>query len=173
MSDPQILNWRRIDARLTTSGQPSEAALGELAALGVRHVINLGPHEHERALTDEATSVAALEMGYTYIPVPFDAPEETHYQAFCAAMAEHGDAPVHVHCIVNARVTAFLTRYRREVLGMDPAEARAPMDSVWRPGGVWATFVGDDDAVGDEHRYAGRDFLAPVTPSSAARSRSR
>lgn len=158
MSDPAILNWRRIDARLTTSGQPSEVALTELARLGVRHVINLGPHEHERALPDETASVAALGMHYTYIPVPFDAPEEAHYQAFCYAMAEHGEEPVHVHCIVNARVTAFLTRYRREVLGMAPAEARAPMDSVWRPGGVWAAFVGDDDLIGAEHRYAGRDF---------------
>jgi len=33
-------------------------------------------------------------------------------------------------------------RYRRDVLGMDEAEARAEMEQVWRPNGVWATFVG-------------------------------
>jgi protein tyrosine phosphatase (PTP) superfamily phosphohydrolase (DUF442 family) len=165
MADPAILNWRRIDARLTTSGQPSEAALSQLREMGVAHIINLGPHEHERALPDEAASVAALGMSYSYIPVPFDAPQEAHYAAFCEAMAAHADETVHVHCIVNARVTAFLTRYRREVLGMDPAQARAPMDSVWRPGGVWAAFVGDDDAIDQPDLYAGRDFPGPVSPS--------
>jgi protein tyrosine phosphatase (PTP) superfamily phosphohydrolase (DUF442 family) len=165
MGDLAILNWRRIDGRLTTSGQPSEAALRELRDLGVTHIINLGPHEHERALPDEPASVAALGMSYSYIPVPFHAPQEPHYVAFCEAMAAHAEETVHVHCIVNARVTAFLTRYRRDVLGLEAAQARAPMDSVWRPGGVWAAFVGDDDAIDQPDRYAGRDFAAPINPN--------
>ena len=166
-TDPEsIYNWHRLDERLTTSGQPSEAQLAGIRALGVGHIVNLGLHTHEKALPDEAASVAALGMAYIHIPVDFQNPTEADFTRFCAVMGELRDIPVHVHCIVNARVTAFLTRYRREVLGMDPAEARAPMDSVWRPGGVWAAFVGDDDAVGAEHRYAGRDFTAPVNPSS-------
>ncbi|MBX3595882.1 protein tyrosine phosphatase family protein [Sphingomonas sp.] len=166
MNDPRILNWRRIDARLTTSGQPDVAALAALRDLGVRHIINLGPHTHERALADERGIVAGLGMGYINIPVPFDAPEETHYAEFCAAMDAHGAVQVHVHCIVNARVTAFLTRYRRDRLGMADDIARAPMDSVWRPGGVWARFVGDTHNIAAPHRYAGRDYPVPVTPNS-------
>jgi hypothetical protein len=49
--------------------------------------------------------------------------------------------PVHVHCIANARVSAFFYRYRRDVLGMDDARARAEMEAVWRPKGVWVDFV--------------------------------
>ena len=44
MNAPEsIYNWRRLDARLSTSGQPSEAQLAALAASGVGHVINLAP----------------------------------------------------------------------------------------------------------------------------------
>ena len=156
MTDPAITNFRRIDARLTTSGQPSEPQLAAIAALGVRHVINLALHTHPEALPDEAASVAALGMTYTHIPVAFDAPTAAHYDRFVAAMAAAGDAPVHVHCIVNARVTAFLYRWRRD-RGVAEADARALLDSIWRPGGVWADFIGDEVTTA-EHRFAGRDY---------------
>jgi len=153
VSDPiHIHNWRRLDHRITTSGQPSEAELAEIRALGAVHVINLALHSHEKALPDEAASVAALGMAYTHIPVAFDAPQEAEFQAFCTAMAAIGDAPVHVHCIVNARVSAFLYRWQKEVLGRSEAEARALMDSVWQPGGVWAAFIGDASGIDLPHR---------------------
>ena len=53
------------------------------------------------------------------------------------------DQPVHVHCIANYRVSAFIYRYRTERLGWDKARARADMDAIWQPEGVWAEFVGD------------------------------
>ena len=136
-----IFNWRRIDARISTSGQPSEAQLASLAASGVRHVINLAPHSHERALPDEAASVAALGMAYVYRPVDFNKPTEADFAAFCRAMAALGDDPVHVHCAANYRVSAFFYRYRRDVVGADANVARATMDDVWQPTGVWAGFV--------------------------------
>ena len=55
MADPEgIYNWHRLDSRITTSGQPSEAQLAEIRGLGVRHIVNLGLHTHEKALPDEA-----------------------------------------------------------------------------------------------------------------------
>ena len=39
------------------------------------------------------------------------------------------------------RDSAFFYRYRRDVLGMDEARARADMEEVWQPKGVWAEFV--------------------------------
>lgn len=151
-NDPNhIAAWRRIDDRVTTSGQPSETELVDIAALGVRHVINLALHSHPKALADEAASVSALGMAYVHIPVEFDAPTEADYQQFCAAMAAIGDELVHVHCIINARVSAFLYRYQRDVLHLDEREARYPMDSLWRPGGVWAMFIGDAASVDLPH----------------------
>ncbi len=142
MGDPEtIYNWRRLDGRITTSGQPTEPQLAEIHALGVRHIVNLGLHTHEKALPDEAASVTRLGMIYIHIPVDFQNPTDQDFEKFCSVMEQLKDVPVHVHCIANARVSAFFYRYRRDVLGMDEARARADMEEVWRPKGVWAEFV--------------------------------
>ncbi|UAJ11969.1 protein tyrosine phosphatase family protein [Polymorphobacter megasporae] len=158
MSDPNILNWRRLDDRITTSGQPDEAGLAAIRDLGVGHVVNLALHTHPKALPDEGASVAALGMTYTHIPVDFDNPTEDDFDRFCAVMAAAADVPVHVHCIVNARVTAFVYRWQRDVVGAGEGEARTMMDSVWHPGGVWAEFIGDEAGVTQASAFAGRDY---------------
>jgi protein tyrosine phosphatase (PTP) superfamily phosphohydrolase (DUF442 family) len=140
--DPtQIYHWLRIDSRLTTSGQPSESELGEIAALGVRYVINLGLSSHEKALPNEAATVGALGMTYLHIPIDFQHPTEADFQAFCVAMTETGGASTHVHCIANYRVSALLYRYRRDVLGVDEAMARADMTRIWTPNAVWTALI--------------------------------
>lgn len=161
MQDPtrdptDISNWRRIDERITSPGQPSEAQLAEIHRLGITTIINLGLHTHEQALPDEAASAALLGMRYVHIPVPFDAPEEPHFNAFVEAMNESAAEKVHVHCIANMRVSAFLYRYRRDVLGLPEAESRAAMDTLWRPGGVWAQFIGDSANADQQHGAAPR-----------------
>src|SRR5438067_708230 len=141
--DPKsIYNWRRLDDRITTSGQPTEEQLAEIHALGIRHIINLRLHSHEKALPDEAASVRRLAMTYIHIPVDFQNPTDADFAQFCSAMEQLKGVPVHVHCIANFRVSAFLYRYRREVLGADEAQARADMEQVWQPKGVWGAFIG-------------------------------
>jgi protein tyrosine phosphatase (PTP) superfamily phosphohydrolase (DUF442 family) len=146
--DPaHIANWLRLDARITTSGQPSEEQLAELQDLGVRHVINLALHSHEKALADERRSVESLGMRYIHIPVDFGDPTASNFEDFCAALNDCGNDPVHVHCIVNARVSAFFYRYRRDVLGWRDAEARMDMAKIWDPadwaesGRPWLAFL--------------------------------
>lgn len=146
MADPEtIYNWRRLDERITTSGQPTETQLADLQALGVRHIVNLGLHTHEKALPDEAASVSHLGMEYIHIPVDFQNPTDGDFARFCATMARLKNVPVHVHCIANYRVSAFFYRYRRDVLGEDDAQARAAMEDVWQPTGVWAAFIERQD----------------------------
>lgn len=153
MTDPiEIYNWRRLDHRITTSGQPSETQLAELKQLGIGDVINLGLHTHEKALPDEASSLAALGLNYIHIPVEFDRPTDQHFEQFCDAMDQIGNRPVHIHCIANLRVTAFLYRWQRDVCGIEEHQARQLIDSVWQPGGVWAEFIGDKESVGFGHR---------------------
>jgi protein tyrosine phosphatase (PTP) superfamily phosphohydrolase (DUF442 family) len=155
--DPTDIHvWRRLDARLTTSGQPSEEQLAALQALGVTHVVNLGLHTHEKALPDEAGSVRALGMAYVHIPVAFDNPTDADFAQFRATMQALEGRTVHVHCIANLRVSAFMYRYRREIL--PEPEARAEMEHLWRPGGVWARFIGDEEGQSLPHRYAKRDY---------------
>jgi protein tyrosine phosphatase (PTP) superfamily phosphohydrolase (DUF442 family) len=156
LSDPvDIKNWRRLDERVTTSGQPSETELALLASMGVGTVINLGLHSHELALADEAATVTGLGMHYVHIPVDFANPTEEDFQVFADVMKAAEGQSVHVHCILNARVSAFVFRYVRDVCGSDPAAARTLMDSVWKPGGVWAAFIGDNARQDAAHEFHG------------------
>jgi protein tyrosine phosphatase (PTP) superfamily phosphohydrolase (DUF442 family) len=142
MADPEtIYHWRRLDDRITTSGQPTEPELADIRALGVSHIINLGLHTHEKALPDEAASVSRLDMTYIHIPVDFQNPTDQDFDRFCTVMEQLQGASVHVHCIANYRVSAFFYRYRRDVLDMDETRARAEMEEIWRPEGVWAAFI--------------------------------
>jgi len=94
-----------------------------------------------RTLPDETASVSRLGMTHIHIPVNFQNPSEQEFDQFCAVMEQLKDVPVHVHCIANYRVSASFYRYRRDVLGMDEARARADMEEVWHPEGVWAALV--------------------------------
>ena len=159
MTDPEhILNLRRWSDLITLSGQPTEAELVALRETGVRHVINLGPHDNKGALADEAGSVAALGMEYVYIPVDFANPTDADFEAFCAALDRLDGQRTHVHCIYNARVSAFFYRYAKSGLGGEVGEAFALMDSIWRPGGVWADFIDKPTEASLPNRYAGEDY---------------
>lgn len=146
--DPDdIRAWQRLDARTTTSGRLEAGDVARLAAIGVRRVINLALDDHPEALADEGALLAARGIAYTHIPVPFDAPDEVHFAAFRAAL-EQEERAVHVHCIMNWRVSAFFYRLNRE-RGMDEPAARALMHAQWSPetsddprAAVWAQLVG-------------------------------
>ena len=130
--DPEdIRNWRRRPDGITTSGRLEPGDPARLAAIGVRHVVNLALDNHPEALEGEAAAMAEAGIGYTHIPVPFDAPTREHVVRLREVLAEV-DGPVHVHCIMNWRVTAFFYLLDREA-GLPDAEARARMTSVWNP----------------------------------------
>jgi uncharacterized protein (TIGR01244 family) len=147
VNDPDdIRAWQRLSERVTTSGRLQDGDPARLADIGVRHVINLHMPDHPEALPDADTAFAAQGIAYTHIPVPFAAPGDEHYAAFVDAL-EAADGPVHVHCIMNWRVSAFFYRYHR-ACGMAEAEARALMERQWSPESnthedapAWAAFI--------------------------------
>jgi protein tyrosine phosphatase (PTP) superfamily phosphohydrolase (DUF442 family) len=147
VSDPDdIFAWQRLSDSLTTSGALRERDPERLAAIGTKHVIYLAMADHPEALPDPERAFSEQGISYTHIPVPFAAPEEAHYRAFTEAL-EGAEGPVHVHCIMNWRVSAFCYRYNRE-RGMPEAEARAQKERIWSPGEndhpdapTWAAFV--------------------------------
>ena len=147
-ADPtDIRNFLRLSPRITTSGALGEADPQRLAAMGARRVINLALHSHREALADPPGAMAQAGLGYTHIPVPFDAPNEAHYRAFIAAL-EADETPVHVHCIMNWRVSAFFFRWHVEACSMPEPEARKLLETIWSPhtrddpkAAPWRTFV--------------------------------
>lgn len=149
MTDPSdIPCWQRLNARITTSGRLRDGAdIARLKALGVRHVVNLALADSPGILPGQDAILAAEGLRYTHIPVPFGAPDEDQFARFAQAI-EADDEPVHVHCVMNWRVSAFLYRYNRDRRGMPEAEARALMERQWTPetnenadAPTWARFI--------------------------------
>jgi protein tyrosine phosphatase (PTP) superfamily phosphohydrolase (DUF442 family) len=159
---PKVLNWRRLNSKISMSGQPTEAQLRAIKDLGVTHIVNLGLHTNKGALDDEPGTVASLGMTYVYIPVDFENPTQEDFTQFCKVLECLEGQSIHVHCIYNARVSAFFYRYAQSGKSTSEAEAFALMDGIWRPDGVWAQFVGNDQAMDKPNRYAGYDYRRTV-----------
>lgn len=146
-ADPEtIACWQRLGPAITTSGRLTEPDVAALADLGICHVINLALADAPGALPNEAELLAARGIRYTHIPVPFGAPDESHFAAFREALASE-DGAAHVHCIMNWRVSAFFYRHNRAE-GMAEREARAMMERQWSPqdhphpdAPAWARFI--------------------------------
>lgn len=137
-----IFNFLEIDRTLSTSGQPTEAQLSELAVAGYAVIINLALHDDPRySLKDETATVESLGMKYIHIPVPFDAPSKSDLTAFFEAMESNRGRKMHVHCAANLRVSAFLGLYFSIREEKSKEEAFAPMRSIWEPDSVWSSFI--------------------------------
>jgi len=135
-------NFREVDERLLTAGQPNEAQLADAARRGVQVVITLALHDAPRySLADEAGCVRGLGMEYVHIPVQFNAPTEENLQAFIAAMETHKGKTILVHCAANYRVTAFVGLYRVLCERWVAEKAFQPMRTVWEPNPVWKQFI--------------------------------
>ncbi len=136
-----IFNYLPIGDSILSSGQPTEAQFGYVRDAGYRNVINLAPHEAENALPDEAATLRSLGIDYIHIPVDFQRPTEEDFALFCEAMVRVGEKRVLVHCAANMRVSAFLFRYRRDVLREDPKTLEHDLHRIWEPFGVWKEFI--------------------------------
>jgi uncharacterized protein (TIGR01244 family) len=137
-----IYNYRQVDDCLSTSGQPTEAQLREVAADGFSVIINLALHNDPRySLPDEPGLARSLGLTYVHIPVQFDNPTEEDLFAFFDAMDVHRDSRILVHCAANKRVTAFMGLYRAIRNKWEPEQAFALMQTVWEPDPVWSSFI--------------------------------
>ncbi len=137
-----VYNYRRISETLHTSGQPTAEQFAAIHGAGFNRVINLAPAGAENALPDEAGTLADIGVDYTHIPVDFKNPTDEDFVRFTEAMTAQEDTPVWVHCAANMRVSAFVYRYRRDVLGEEEAQIRPDLSAIWEPFGAWRRFLG-------------------------------
>lgn len=135
-----IRNFRRIDDRIATGGQPTEAQLRDIADAGFACVINLALTTSTDALADEPGSVRALGLEHIHVPVDFEAPTAEDHARFAAAMRERSGRAVFVHCAANYRVSVFFAIHRVTALGWRREDAMAAVRDVWEPDAVWTAF---------------------------------
>jgi uncharacterized protein (TIGR01244 family) len=143
MGTQAIYNYRKVDERHATGGQPTEEQLKAAAAEGFETIINLATIDPRYSLKDEAASVAALRMKYHHIPVRWDQPSEADFAAFEQAMQSAGEAKTLVHCAANFRATAFYALYAMKHLGWSRTRAEEFRDSIWHGSDfpVWEDFI--------------------------------
>ena len=139
MSD--IKNYVKVSDDIATSGQPGREELAQISNAGYSAVVNLATGTSPDAIPDEGDVAAAEGMAYYHIPVVWTAPEISDLDRFFSVMDDLRNKKVWVHCVVNKRASAFVYLYRLVNLGVPEDEARAPMDEVWEPDGIWQGFI--------------------------------
>ena len=143
MTVESIKGYIRVDDRIATGGQPTEEQLRAAAAAGFAAVINLGLLEPRYALPDEAGLVRSLGMEYHHIPVEWDDPRESDFQAFERALDALPPGKALIHCAANFRVTAFYSLYAQKRLGWPRARAEELRARIWKGSDhpVWERFI--------------------------------
>jgi protein tyrosine phosphatase (PTP) superfamily phosphohydrolase (DUF442 family) len=136
-----ILNYRYISNKLTTSGQPTAQELSLIKRLGFTTILNLAPSNASNALPDEQAIVTALGMEYVNIPVDWGTPTVDDFVQFCTVMKAHQDQPIYVHCAMNMRVSVFVYLYRYLILGVPESEAYQSVTIIWQPNETWQKFI--------------------------------
>jgi len=128
-----IINFRVIDHRIASGGQPTPDQFAALANSGCQVVINLALPTSTNALPNEGELVTRLGMTYVHIPVIWDDPRLDNFQQFLNCMQVFQDKKVFVHCALNMRASCFLFLYRVIVEGENPDIAAHDMLSIFHP----------------------------------------
>ena len=148
MALTDIRNFLAIDGRVATAGQPTEAHLHEVAQAGFEAIVNLGLLDPKYCLRNEAESAAQLRLRYRHIPVRFDAPMRSDFDAFVACMDDWKNLRVFIHCAANYRVSSFVALYGELRWGWSRDVATKHMRRVWEPNETWCSFISDVRAEG-------------------------
>ena len=129
----RIYNYRSCAPDLATSGQPDEDDLATIAAAGFQLIINLGLHDAEYALVDEAGSVRVLGMDYAHIPVAFNAPAPQDLRRYFEVMDAHPGRRIWVHCAANKRASVFVGLWLHQCRGVPMRSPHSPAETRQAP----------------------------------------
>lgn len=120
-SQIRIFNFGRVDATYYRGAQPSRQDYADLAALGIRTVIDLRKDSDDQ----EPDSVVAAGMAYVNIPMTTRVPPTTDQLAqFLRLVNDPVSQPVYVHCVEGRHRTGVMTAvYRMTETGWSAAQA--------------------------------------------------
>ena len=144
MSTQEIYNYRKVNDRLITGGQPQEEQLRAAAEEGYTTVINLATHNPPYSLPDEGGLVQSLGIVYHHIPVEWNNPLESDFEKFEQVMQTlPAEEKTLIHCAANFRVTAFYALYALKHLGWSEEQADEFRASIWQGSDypIWEEFI--------------------------------
>src|SRR5262249_46111157 len=106
-----IDNFARVDANYFRGAQPEGHDYRDLAALGIKTVINLTSDD---AQANEPSMVAAAQMKYVGIPMTTHTPPTPDQIArFLQVVNDPDSRPVYVHCVGGSHRTGVMTAIYR------------------------------------------------------------
>ena len=85
--------------------------------------------------------MSANKVKYIHIPVNFNNPVKDDFLLFVKKLNENKDKKIWIHCAANMRVSAFVYKYRRDVLGLEDKQVIKDMELIWSPNRTWNTFI--------------------------------
>jgi tyrosine-protein phosphatase SIW14 len=106
-SNVRIDNFGRVNANYYRGAQPEGRDYADLAALGVKTVINLTSDDAAR---DEPARVAAAGLKYVQIPMTtHEPPTAAQLAQFLQIVSDPASQPVYVHCVGGRHRTGVMT----------------------------------------------------------------
>ena len=122
ISNVRIDNFGRVNPNYYRGAQPEGHDYADLAALGVKTLVNLTSDDaepNERAMTEQA--------GMRYVQIPMtthEPPTAGQLAAFLTIVNEPANQPVYVHCVGGRHRTGVMTAvYRMSNEGWTPDQA--------------------------------------------------
>ena len=138
----KIFNYYKVSGLFETSGQPNNKQLMSIANGGYEAVINLAPNTTiEGRVINEEDILKSNNISYINIPVDFNNPLDEDFNKFVAALEQNKHKKIWVHCAANMRVSAFVFKYRRDVLGLSSESIVGDLKAIWVPNKTWRTFL--------------------------------
>ena len=106
-----IDNFGQVSATYYRGAQPEGQDYADLAALGIKTVINLTSDDAE---TSEPSMVARAGMKYVQIPMTtHQAPTDAQIAQFLSLVHDSASQPVYVHCVGGKHRTGIMTAIYR------------------------------------------------------------
>ena len=138
----KVFNYYQVPGLFETSGQPNNKQLISIASGGYEVVINLAPNTTiEGRVVNEKDILKSNNITYIHIPVDFNNPLDEDFNKFVAALEENKHKKIWVHCAANMRVSAFVFKYRRDVLGLSQKNIERDLKAIWIPNKAWSFFL--------------------------------
>ena len=138
----KVFNYYQVPGLFETSGQPNNKQLISIANGGYEVVINLAPNTTiEGRVINEKDILKSNNITYIHIPVDFNNPLDEDFNKFVAALEENKHKKIWVHCAANMRVSAFVFKYRRDVLGLSQKNIEQDLKAIWIPNKTWSFFL--------------------------------
>ena len=137
-----IYNYYKVPGLYETSGQPTSSQLKLLVKKGYEVIINLAQDSIVgKVAFNEKGILESSGIIYIHIPVDFDNPLESDFKKFVSVISKFNGKKIWIHCAANMRVSAFIYKYRRDILKLEHDKIIIDLERIWIPNEIWNSFL--------------------------------